>query len=165
MKEAWREFWVKRAPRERTAIAIGTGLLVLVLFYAYVWLPISSQREQLRARLPLLRADAAQMRIESAEAARLKGTPGAQAGPRVGLQATLEQTAGEQGVREALKEISSLDASHAKVSSASIGFDAWIAWVGRLQTEHGVRLDNALVEALPESGKVKLQAAFSGVGR
>jgi general secretion pathway protein M len=165
MKEAWREFWGKRAPRERTGIAIGTGVLVLILLYAYLWLPISTEREQLRARLPLLRANAAQMRVESAEAARLKGAPGARAGAGAGLQATLEQTASQQGVREALKEITSADSSHAKVSSSSIGFDAWIAWVGRLQMEHGVRLDNAQIEALPESGKVKLQAAFSGVGR
>ena len=97
--------------------------------------------------------------------ARLKGATGAQQGSAAGLQAILEQTASEQGVREALKEIIPGDPSHARVGSASIGFDAWVAWVGRLQTEHGVHLENALVEALPESGKVKLQAAFSGVGR
>ena len=165
MKEAWREFWGKRAPRERSAIAIGAGLLALVLLYAYLWLPVSTERDQFRARLPLLRANASQTRVEAAEAARLKGATGAQQGSAAGLQAILEQTASEQGVREALKEIIPGDPSHARVGSASIGFDAWVAWVGRLQTEHGVHLENALVEALPESGKVKLQAAFSGVGR
>lgn len=160
MKKQALQFWRSRAPRERLVLAGGGALAVLVLGYAYVWLPVSRETAQLRETLPQLRAQARQVQADAAEVGRLR----ARAKPAVvqqDLAALLDARAKEQGLRERIDSIVPLDAAHVRVSAAAVPFDVWVGWLGELHARYGVRVESTRIVADEEAGVVAVEAVFA----
>lgn len=160
MKETLIARWRQLARREQLLIGWGGGGLLLAILYAYAWLPLDAERHKLRAGLPALQAAAAQMRVQAEEAARLKGAP-APLPSGTALRAAVQDAAGDAGVGKGL-QLDQLDPGHVSAAWPSISFDAWTALVSALQGGAHVRLESAAVDALPESGMVRVQAVFAG---
>jgi general secretion pathway protein M len=156
-------FWQARTTRERMTLLVGGGLLLVALLYAFVWQPISRERQKLHVALPELRAKAAQMKLDAQEIQRLKGatTAGAQ-----NIRGAIEQSAQASGMRDKLTSTDVLDKSRARVTLSDVPFDQFLAWLDRLQQDGHVRLEAGQVEALPQTGHVKVQATFTlpGIG-
>jgi general secretion pathway protein M len=161
MKDQLIQFWRSRAPRERLILGGGSALLVLALGYAYAWLPMQREAAQLRQALPQLRAQAQQLQQDAQEVARLKAQPAVT--QAVGsLVQTIEQGALASGLRERIESITPQDAGHVRVVLPQVAFDAWVGWLGELQTSHGVRVESARIEAADEAGMVSVDAVLAG---
>jgi len=163
MKEILIQFWRSRAPRERLVLAGGSALLVLALLYAYVWLPMQRDVAQLRLALPPLREQARQLQQDAAEVGRLKALPAVsrEAGS---LARAVEQRAIASGLRERMESITPQGVGQVRVVLPQVGFDAWIALLGELQSGEGVRVESARIEAADEAGMVSVDAVLAGGG-
>lgn len=68
----WREpfdaFWSARNPREQTIIGNGSVVLVLVFGYLLLWEPAAVEGARLTRKLPVMRADLAEMETLAQEA-------------------------------------------------------------------------------------------------
>lgn len=161
MKDSLIQFWRTRAPRERLVLAGGSALLVLALGFSYAWLPMQREVAQLRQALPQLRVQARQLQQDAQEVARLKVQPAVtrEAGS---LALAVEQSALATGLRERIESITPQDAGHVRVVLPQVAFDAWIGWLGELQTSHGVRVDSARIEATDAAGMARVDAVLAG---
>jgi general secretion pathway protein M len=160
MKKQALQFWRSRAPRERLVLGAGGALAVLVLGYAYAWLPMAREAAQLRENLPELRAQARQVQAGVAEVNRLK----ARAKPAAAQQdlvALLDARAKQRGLRERIDSIVPLDANRVRVTASSVPFDVWLGWLGELQAGYGVRVESARIDLGGEPGVVAVEAVFT----
>jgi len=150
------EAWAQRSPRERTAIAWGVALLLLALGVAVVWLPLERTRARLSAELPSLRGSIAALQRDAAEAKRLRGLPAA-APPAATPLASLASNAG--GLPGA--QIAVLDERRVRVSGADVSYAALLEWLRSAAATHGMRVENARLEALPPAGRVRAELTLS----
>lgn len=161
MKNQLIQFWRTRVLRERLVLGGGVALLVLALGYAYAWLPMQREVAQLRQGLPQLRHQAMQLQQDAQEVVRLKTQPAATRGTG-NLAGAVEQRALAMGLREHIESITPQDAGHVRVLLPQVAFDAWIVWIGELQTSHGVRVESAHIEAAVAAGMVSVDAVLAG---
>jgi len=157
MKENIAHFWQQRTHTERRTIMIGGSILTIALLYAFIWHPLTQERQRLRAALPHLRAAAAQMHFQAAEISRMRNLP-----PKSfnnNLRGALDFMSAHSAIGS--PSISALDSGRARISFDAVAFDSWIEWVKMLQAEQGVRVESAEVFALAEPGMVKVQAVLS----
>ncbi len=161
MKALLAQTWRARSPRERLTLGGGAALLVLALGYAYAWLPMQRDLEQLRPALPQLRAQAEQVRRDAAEVVRLRARPAAPA-DAASLTALIERRAAASGLRDRIETIIPQDAGRIRIRLAQVGFDAWLGWIGELQAAHGVRVESVAIEATDEAGMVRVEAVMAG---
>jgi general secretion pathway protein M len=161
VKAQFVQAWRARAPRERLVLAGGTALLAFALVYAYAWLPMQRELAQLRGALPQLRVQAEQLQRDAEEVARLRARPAVS--PASGsITALVEQRAAASGLREHIETITPQDAGRVRVVLPSVGFDAWLAWIGELRAAHGVRVESARIESSGEAGMVRVDAVLAG---
>jgi len=163
MKEILQARWQQLAPRERRLISWGgTGLLAAVL-YAYLWQPITAERLKLRATLPQLRGNAAQMQSQAQEAAQIKASvsPALQG---EAIQSAIHQAADEAGLDSKTLQVKLLDAGRANIALATVSFDAWTVLVANLQKNQRIRLESCTIKALPEAGRASVQAVVTAGG-
>lgn len=158
MKEQFLAFWHSRDPRERKILAGGAFLLALALLYAYVWLPISQQRDRLREQLPVMNGQLAQMKTQAREIAQLKAS--GEAAPRGSVAEVLNQSAVPAGIKGELTQVTPIATDRAQVTLNSIAFDRWLGWVKILQTQYALRIESTQVAAATEPGMVRVQAVF-----
>lgn len=153
-------WWQRLAPRERHLISWGGAGLLAALCYAYLWQPIATERHKLRASLPQLRADAAQIQRQAQEVARLKAS--VTLPPRgAAIKSAIQQAINEAGLDSKTLQVNLLDEGRANMTMASVSFDAWTAMAANLQKNHGIRLESCAIEALPEPGMVSVRAVLT----
>lgn len=160
MKETASSWWRQLAPRERQLISWGGAGLLAALCYAYLWQPITVERHKLRATLPQLRENAAQMHRQAQEAAQLKAsvTPA----PRgEAIKSAVYQAAKEAGLDSKTLQLNLLDEGRANIAWATVSFDAWTVLVANLQKNQGIRLESCTIEALPETGMASVRAVVT----
>lgn len=149
LEQAWRE----RTPRERRIIAAGAALLAAAFAYGWLWLPVARERDRLAAEVPQMRSQLQQLRSDAAEIERLRA--GLKSAP-ADLKAVLEARPGPKASALAAEGGGRVRATFAKVRA-----DDWLAWIGALQTEHGIRIETARVEPLDEPNMVKVTAVLA----
>jgi general secretion pathway protein M len=154
-------FWRQRTQAERRTLTLGGAVLAIALLYAFIWHPLSQERQRLQASLPQLRAAAAQMRIQSAEVTSLRNQPKKNFGNS--LRSALDYASAHSNVGAPSQTIP-LDAGRVRVEFNAAAFDSWIDWVNLLQTEQGIRVESAEIIALAEPGMVKIKAVLASAG-
>ncbi|MES2354169.1 MAG: type II secretion system protein M [Pseudomonadota bacterium] len=158
-----KEYWQSRSARDRRVIQLLTGVVIIVIVYAYIWMPMNEARARLRAELPKLRGAAAQMNVEAQEVARLKTSTRQTA--RVSPQETVTQSAEQAGIRGDVSQITPLSPERVQVMLNNVSFDNWIRWTQILATTSGLRIESAQVNAATEPGMVKVQTVLSLSGK
>lgn len=157
MIAALRRFRGEHTEREWAALCAGAALIALAIAYAYVWLPVTRERDRLLASVPQLRAVAREMQRDAAELERLKGID--RKSP-LDLKAAVEQTAIASGITPGAGEISQHGAESVRVGIASAQAAQGFAFVARLQSEHGVRAESLRMTAVGDGDRVRLDAVL-----
>jgi general secretion pathway protein M len=147
--------WESRSERERRTILACGALLAILLVFALVWLPLDRARSRLSLSLPQLRASIEQLKRDADEVKRLKsiaptvtGTPT----PLVSL-ATQNALTGAQ--------VSVPDDKHVHVTANDVGFTRLLDWLVSVQSSHALRVENARIEALPVTGRVRVDLTLT----
>lgn len=145
--------------RERRVLLIGGVFLVLALLYAFLWEPGLQARERLSGALPRLRAQLEDMKLQRQEVEALRKRLGA-APQGADLRALVRASVERSAIRASVERIEWRGEQVLVVASA-VEFDPWLEWVRGLQRELGVRVVGAEVRALPQPGRVRLEALFA----
>jgi general secretion pathway protein M len=141
--------WRWRSDPERRLITAGAIVVGIILVFAFAWLPLQRERARLDAELPQLRASISQLKRDADEVKRLKIVAPIVSGnptPLVAL-ATQNSLTGAQ--------VSVPDDKHVHVVAGDVPFTKLLDWLVTVQSTHGLRVENARIEALPATGRVR----------
>lgn len=136
-----RHFWAARTPREQRILAIGGGLLLIVLVWLLLIDPALQGRAQWNQALPALRADVAQMQALAQQAAAAPAP--APAGP-MPSRAELERSLASQGLKP--QSLTVADAQVRLVLS-DVSFAALVAWLRQMQGDAQLVVNEAGITA------------------
>ena len=131
------DWWSTRGPRERRVIGAGIAVLAVALVFV-VWL----DAERTRAR-------------HAAEVQRLRAMTAVQAAAPSPLVTLATNGGGLPGA-----QVSVLDEKRVKVTG-DVAFGALLEWLRNAQVTHGMRVENARLEALPAKGRVRADLLLS----
>jgi type II secretory pathway component PulM len=156
-------FWTACTARQRAAIAAGIAALAGAVLYLLLWQPGLAAQQSLSATLPRLRAQLEDMRWQRQEVMALRKQLGASA-PSGDLAALLRASAAQAPFAPAVERIENLSGSKVRMQAGPLPFDAWLAWIGNVQRELGIRVDATRISALDQPGMVRLEAIFAAGG-
>jgi type II secretory pathway component PulM len=156
-------FWAACNNRQRAAISAAIVLAVLAALYLLVWEPGLAARQSLSATLPRLRAQIQDMRWQREEVLTLRKAIGSST-PRGDLAALLRASAAQAPFASAIERFEGLPEGRVRMHAGPLPFEAWLAWVGNLQRELGIRVDACRISALEQPGMVRLEASFAAGG-
>jgi type II secretory pathway component PulM len=154
MSEALRQLWAERTEREQAVIRSATALLALGLAYAYLWLPVTRERDRLLERVAELRAEAHVMERDALELPRLRSIRPAS----VGLRAAILEASAASQLPETALEIFQPESGTIRVVVASSPSQQALAWVARMQSAAGVRIESVRLTSLGNAEGVKTEA-------
>jgi general secretion pathway protein M len=149
-----REWWQARAPRERRVLGLGAAALAVAALWAYVWLPIQSERARLAATAPALRVQAAETVRESAEVERLRAAARSRG---TVPQAAIDDALKAAGFGEAYAGLASLGEGRVQVNLRTVPFDELVRTLAALAERHGVAVESAALRAAGD-GKVQVES-------
>jgi general secretion pathway protein M len=155
--DTWANFWTARTAREKTMLAWGGAAVGVVIAYSLLWAPAQQGRTDLRATLPEMQRQIAQMTAEADEARTL--TPAAQGlAPRgTALRNALSASLAQSGFSAPLVDLAG-DAVRIEVKNAS--FPAWTTWLDAARGQFKVQVSDLHASALNDDGQVDLSATL-----
>lgn len=168
MKARWLAFrkrhWDGRAARERHAIALGTLILSPLLAYFLLWQPAHVATAKLRAGVPAMRAQAAHLRIQAAEAETLRHHPRPAVLDAGMLKTAIEESAVRHQMRNAMTSLDAQQPGAVRIALAAVSFEQWLSWLRSLQQEQHIRAESVGIAALPQAGMVRINATLTNGG-
>jgi type II secretory pathway component PulM len=153
-------WWRGLALGERRILGVGVALALLMTIYALAWRPFSGALQALREGVVSQRADLARMRqaadeIKRLEAAVSRRTPAPSRGDSgAPLLTVVDQTTRQAGLSRSVKRIEPRDGDKVSVRLELVRFDKLVDWLGRLQRDHGIAVDNAVIDRRDATGFV-----------
>jgi general secretion pathway protein M len=141
--------WQSRSEHERRLITAGGVVVGLILVFAIVWLPLQRARARLDTELPQLRASISQLKHDAEEVKRLKIVAPTVAGNPTPLAALTTQGTPTGA------QVSVPDERHLHFVASDVAFTRLLDWLVTVQSTHGLHVENARIDALPTTGRVR----------
>jgi type II secretory pathway component PulM len=143
------------AQRERRLVLWGgVGAALLILVFGILW-PLHSAVASARQQVTQKNSDLAWMRAHALEV-RASAATAASAGES--LVVTIDRTAHELGLGNAIKATTPAGANGTRVELANVSFDLMAGWLARLQEQFGVTVLAASVD--PSGGPGLVNASL-----
>ena len=157
--ERLRGRFAARSARERRILAVGGGILLVLIAYGGVYEPLRDARAKLVDRLPVQRAELRLMRIQVAEIERLRTHMGAAA------QGTLEQriksSAAAFNLGEAFTQFTALTPEQIHAVTRPLPTGTWVDWLADLERQ-GVTVVRCRVNTSDQIGLASLELTLTG---
>ncbi|MFB9246448.1 type II secretion system protein M [Massilia antarctica] len=142
-------YWMARTEQERKFLAIGGALAGLMLVYALLLAPALEGSAALRAELPQLKQQKAQLEALAKTAAALSGQTPPQVTPM--SRETLSASLSARGIKP---ESVSMTGEYAKVQVSGVAFSNLVAWLEAQRLEHRIGVLEAAITASTPAGQV-----------
>lgn len=156
LRQRAQAFWSQRAPRERLALRLLAGILLVALLAQTLWSLAQYRQRQLR-QLPILAASAERM-TQLAEAWRLLAPPGDLETPSMAtLQPAIEARLGELG-----PGIQARWQGRRLALAGQADFSRWIAWTAAVQREHRLIPEKCTLRDV--DGRLQIDAVYRPAG-
>lgn len=152
------QWFEAREPREQRVLVAGGMLTVLILVGStLLWLNgavtgASAQVQRKQADLAFLREAAPRL----AAAGSQPSAPAAAGGESIVV--LVDRSARESGLGQSLGNSQPGGDGSLRVQFEKADFNTWTAWLARLVTQHGVRVESVTVDAAGEPGIVNATA-------
>ncbi len=154
---AWAEFWGARNEREKLLLTWGSAVLAVAIGWSVLWAPASDGRAQLRASLPGLQRQLAEMTAQANEARALAGAAASVAPGGQALKDALTASLTEHGLAGGQVQ---LIGTTVQVQLKNASFPAWTGWLDDVRKQFKVQVVEAHVTALKADGQVDLTASL-----
>jgi general secretion pathway protein M len=128
---AW---WQAREPRERLALLLAAVFVLASLFYYLGWQPLDRAYDRQLARQQTQTETLAWMRQAALEVKALGGQKARPPSTRRSLLAEAERAAAGNGMKASLKQLNPEGEDKLRVTVQDAEFDAFIRWLGRLDS-------------------------------
>jgi len=151
-----RTVWQGRNQRERTMLSLGAIVLSVLFIYAFVWEPASAGHKRLRGYLPQLRAQAAQVSADAAEAQRLRSRQLASRVPST--PAAVEAVAEQARIRANITSLTERPEGRLQLVLKAVPYDALVSWLGVLPASAGFVVESVQLRAGAAPGMVEVES-------
>ena len=144
--------------RERRLIVSASVLLLLLLFYALAWKPVSTEYHRLNVSIKEKEktlVEMHQLAVQAKQLQRLNVRSSVQ--PGGSLLANIDRTAKSNGLGPALKRVRPDGENKASVSLEGAEFDRVVVWLENLQRRQGIDVVSVTVEKQKEPGLVSMR--------
>ena len=143
----WRSQFARLSARERKFVLIGGALALAALGYGLIYEPIQRDLGRLRQALPAERARLETMRMQAQEIKRRRAENPVERAAVKDVPSVVERAASTNALSGKIARIAPEGANAIRVSIESAPFDSIVAWLAELNREHGLRVQNAELEA------------------
>lgn len=154
--------WRELPAQQRRLAIVGAALLGVAMLYSLVWSPMQNELAGLRESAPKERNKLAVMQAQAQEVAELRASGKLMAGRGGNILATLEQLATTRGMRSNITRMEPEGANGAQVTLEAAHFNGLLSLLHDLQTQNGVRVENASLEAHATTGHVNARLTLRG---
>jgi type II secretory pathway component PulM len=135
-----RRWWRERTAREKTVLATGAALLLLIAVFLVVE-SVNREQQHLQAEIPRLRADRDWMLAHAEEIRGLSGT--LRYGARALTPAMVEAVLGDMGLKDRVTELQPAANQTIRLRLDQIAFPDVMELLVRLSRDHGGRVSSA----------------------
>lgn len=142
-------YWVARTEQERKFLSAGAAVVLVALAYSLLLAPALEGRATLRASLPALRQQAAQLQGLAQEAQALAAQPAPQVTPM-----TRELLAASLAGRGITPASLAMTGDYAKLQLNNVSFANLVAWLDAMRRENRIAVQDAAVTGLATAGQV-----------
>ena len=140
IKAALTKWLEAREPREKRLLVAGGALLAVVLLYSLLWAPAWDGCSRIRASLPLLQDEVAQMQTQLDEVRSLKGAAAIRAPQGLALRDALTTSLSQAGIPA--PQITVLGKG-VQVEVKNVPFGVWMGWLDEVRRSDHVRVVSA----------------------
>ena len=161
-----RDWWNRLNVRERWFIGGGAVVLAVILVYVLAWRPWRIDVERLQQQIVAQRADLAWMRSAAQEIKRLNAAAVTQAPNRnreQSLSTLIDQTAKAAGLGTALKRVEPQGDAGLRVRLEQVSFDRMLLWLGELERDYRIEIDNAVIDRQADDGRVNARLVLQEI--
>lgn len=141
--------WVARTEQERKFLSVGGGVVLLALAYSLLLAPALEGRATLRASLPQLRQQAAQLQGLAQEAQALAAQPAVQVTPM-----TREMLASSLAASGITPASLAMTGDYAKLQLTNVSFANLVTWLDAMRRENRIAVQDAAITGLATAGQV-----------
>ncbi|ATQ73656.1 general secretion pathway protein GspM [Massilia violaceinigra] len=149
LKDQMALYWMARTEQERKFLGIGGALAALLLVYALFLAPALEGSARLRAELPQLKQQKAQLEALAKTAAELSGQTPPQVTPM--SRETLSASLTARGIKP---ESLSMTGEYAKLQVSGVAFSNLFAWLEAQRLENRISVLEAAITASTPAGQV-----------
>lgn len=146
--QAWQQRLSTLTARERWVLGLGVAAAVLILLYAFAWVPWQQELQRLRSDVPDKARTLAWMEQQAprVEALMAENGPDASGASELPLLTLLERSATRAEIREQITRMSPGDEpDQVRVWMDDADFDRWLRWLESLQ-DSGIRVTEANID-------------------
>lgn len=151
---AWQQqllaYWQGLQARERLALGVAAVFIVVSLFYGLLWRPMQNDISKWSKDLPLAQKQLARMRVQAAQAKRLRASS-RRTGGNANLLTTVEQAAMARGLRQYLNNMEPEGDDGVRLSLEGASFNGVLSLLADLQKQHGLRVETASFQGKPDT--------------
>lgn len=160
-----RQYWDNLQPRERIILLIGSGCVLLLLLYAFIWEPFTRESARLEQSVADQQVLLAWISDASREVERLRRGRGAKGG-RGGesIMALVDRTAKSGGLGTHLKRIQPDGSGKVRLWLEASPFDSVVRWLRQLEERYGVYAEGVVIDSTDTSGLVNARLVLEGRG-
>ncbi len=154
-------WWMQLKPRERLLLAGGGVFVLLLMIYSLLWEPFAGKPEQLRQQLKAARADVVWLQGAVQEVRQLqRGAGGGQRGGS--LLGIIDQSAKRAQLGANMKRVEPDGSNRVRVWLEKAAFDDIAGWLEQLKKQHGLVIEQAVVDRDANEGRVSARLVFAG---
>jgi general secretion pathway protein M len=132
-----REFWSRRAPREKLALSAAAGVAAVAIAYQVLIAPAATGVDRLRRSLPATRAQAAQLEAMLSDARGLQAKPAAARSSTQDGRAFIERSLAAAGLKAT--RIVPLSNGDLQLTFGNVPYATWSAWLAQTERDLGAR--------------------------
>ena len=166
--------WNNFSSKEKLLLSALAALTMFFMLYAFAWLPVQHGRERLAQIIPEKQSKLMQMQVQAADIEKLRQQYKLVRSTADGLKAAVEVSAKFHGIAlQYAPPTNATDGTGAGAGSSNanelaillnpISFDAWVTWVGFLQSENRVRIQSCRITPTTVAGQIKVEATLAAV--
>ena len=168
--------WNNFSSKEKLLLSALAALTMFFMLYAFAWLPVQHGRERLAQIIPEKQSKLMQMQVQAADIEKLRQQYKLVRSTADGLKAAVEVSAKVHGIAlqyapptnaadgtDAGAGAGSSNANELAILLNPISFDAWVTWVGFLQSENRVRIQSCRITPTTVAGQIKVEATLAAV--
>jgi len=157
LAQTWAGFWDTRTEREKTLLTWGGAAVGVALAWSVLWAPAQDGRTHLRATLPAMQRQLAQMTAQADEARRLSAATQGVTPTGGALKDALTTSLTDHGLAPLQVQ---LMGNAVQVELKNVSFPVWTSWVDDVRRQFKVQVAEAHVSALKDDGQVDLTASL-----
>ena len=149
--QQWTLFWQQRNGRERSLLMLAAGVIALALLYLLLLDPALAGRAKLQQQIPQLRQQVAEMSALSGQHTKLEAGLSQILDPV--SREVLEKSLAARGIQTQNLSVSD---DMVRLQITTVEYAQLMAWLVEMQKTAKLTVEEARLNALPESGQVNV---------